>query len=82
MRKTHKVNNTPNWRDSASYEYTLSLSKLGWAWEFLRRNPNFRKSGRQQLQLEVATGKRGQAIRIITTLSSAPYLEDWGVLFF
>ncbi len=32
-----------NWRDKASYAYATKLSGLGWAWEFLRRNPRFRE---------------------------------------
>src|SRR5690348_2627038 len=29
------------WRLPAAYLYTLELSRSGWAWEFLRRSPEF-----------------------------------------
>ncbi len=32
----------PNLRDPATYRWMATLPKLGWAWEFLRRNPNYR----------------------------------------
>jgi hypothetical protein len=30
-----------NWRNSVHYEFTQSLDAAGWAWEFLRRNPEY-----------------------------------------
>lgn len=35
-----------DWRDPASYDYTQPLSREGWAWEFLRRNPAYRTAYR------------------------------------
>ncbi|WP_353682934.1 DUF6499 domain-containing protein [Mesorhizobium sp.] len=32
----------PDWRDKNSYDYTAHLTRRGWAWEFLRRDPAFR----------------------------------------
>lgn len=32
-----------NWVDKADYKFTESLSQQGWTWEFLRRNPDYRK---------------------------------------
>ena len=32
----------PDWRDAESYAYTRDLTPEGWAWEFLRRNPEYR----------------------------------------
>ncbi|WP_352855579.1 DUF6499 domain-containing protein [Mesorhizobium sp. M0902] len=34
---------SPDWWDKNSYGYTAHLTTRGWAWEFLRRNPAFRK---------------------------------------
>lgn len=31
----------PDWRSKESYAYTVNLTRLGWAREFLRRNPQF-----------------------------------------
>lgn len=32
----------PDWRRAETYAYTQSLTRVDWAWEFLRRNPAFR----------------------------------------
>jgi hypothetical protein len=32
-----------DWRDPGAYEWTQSLDAFGFAWEFLRRNPEFVK---------------------------------------
>ena len=31
----------PNWRDPNSYKPLLKLDRAGWAWEWLRRNPDY-----------------------------------------
>lgn len=30
-----------NWRDPANYKSLLKLDRAGWAWEWLRRNPDY-----------------------------------------
>ena len=32
----------PNWKNDESYAFTEQLDRSGWAWEFLRRNPDYR----------------------------------------
>jgi hypothetical protein len=32
-----------NWREEKDYNFTEKLSNLGWAWEFLRRSPEYKK---------------------------------------
>lgn len=32
----------PDWRSDADYEFTKELDRAGWAWEFLRRNNEYR----------------------------------------
>lgn len=32
----------PDWRQAKDYEFTESLDKAGWCWEFLRRNSSYR----------------------------------------
>lgn len=36
----------PDWKKAEDYEYTQLLDAKGWAWEFLRRNPEYRKDYR------------------------------------
>lgn len=33
----------PDWRKPAEYAFTENLTPTGWAWEFLRRNPEYRE---------------------------------------
>ncbi len=33
----------PRWQDPEDYRYTAELSPTGWAWEFVRRNPEYRE---------------------------------------
>lgn len=32
----------PNWKKSADYAFTTKLDRRGWAWEFMRRSPEYR----------------------------------------
>jgi hypothetical protein len=34
----------PNWHSEPDYEFTAALTCKGWAWEFLRRNPDYRSA--------------------------------------
>jgi len=45
---------TTDWRDARSYDYTAGLDGAGWAWEFLRRNPDYQAEVDQCRQLEAA----------------------------
>jgi len=33
----------PNWEDEETYSYTRNYNLHSWAWEFLRRNPDYRR---------------------------------------
>lgn len=33
-----------NWQDSDAYGWVMDLPRLGWAWEFLRRDPEYRSA--------------------------------------
>ncbi|MBF5093747.1 hypothetical protein F1643_03790 [Azospirillum sp. INR13] len=37
---------TRDWRSAAAYADTAALPVAGWAWEFLRRNPEYRAGTR------------------------------------
>jgi hypothetical protein len=56
----------PDWRNTETYAYTANLTRLGWAWEFLRRNPRFQADFRQSSDIGGA-GRHGD-------------LRRWGVL--
>ena len=41
----------PDWRKQEDYSFTEGLSNYRWAWEFLRRNPDYKKDWEQALRL-------------------------------
>ncbi|WP_363237927.1 DUF6499 domain-containing protein [Mesorhizobium sp.] len=65
------------WQDRCSYDCTAQLTSNGWAWEFLRRNPAFRRDLAAALQ-QANTLSRGAPIDVI---ASAGDLSRCGVLF-
>jgi hypothetical protein len=38
-----------DWRNKADYQFTKDLDLNGWAWEFLRRNPEYQKDWKKEL---------------------------------
>jgi hypothetical protein len=38
-----RSNPMPDWRDPEAYAFTAHLTREQWAWEFLRRNPDYRR---------------------------------------
>lgn len=36
------MSSPPDWHPRERYDALLHLTKAGWAWEFLRRNPGYR----------------------------------------
>ena len=50
-----------NWRDSSDYEFTRALDGGQWAWEFLRRNPDYQQEWSEFMavwtRLEAAYGR-------------------------
>ncbi|MDZ5696742.1 transcriptional regulator domain-containing protein [Chelativorans sp. M5D2P16] len=67
----------PDWRNEKAYAYTARLTRREWAWEFLRRNPEFRR----QLAIAVrqATCSKGRAA--LQAIRSTVDLSRWGILF-
>ncbi|MET0087661.1 MAG: DUF6499 domain-containing protein [Sedimenticola sp.] len=51
----------PDWRNPEDYAYTDHLSDEGWAWEFLKRNPNYQSDYKQiSLILNLLEAVHGQ----------------------
>ena len=59
----------PDWRNRSHYDYTASLSRQGWAWEFLRRNPDYRQDFDRMMR-EHPNNERDAAL-----------LHRWGLRF-
>lgn len=66
-----------NRQDDGDYGYVERLTSRGWAWEFLRRNPDFQK--------DLANALRGatnaRSVDIISLPSNSVDLSRWGLLF-
>ncbi len=64
-----------NWRDPANYKSLLNLDRAGWAWEWLRRNPDY-------IALTARLPKRprrlGTGLKIIAA-SDADAAAGWGL---
>lgn len=59
----------PDWRRPDTYAYTETLTRIGWAWEFLRRNPAF----------QADLGSRpSQSSKEVSERSD---LKRWGICF-
>lgn len=64
-----------DWRDEAAYEKLKPLDRSGFAWEYLRRNPQYRDDRRKRTT--VARLSEG----VITTDGTSPPLLSWGLRF-
>lgn len=63
-----------DWRLPAAYEYTKQLSRSGWAWEFLRRNPLYRaESGSQSDESVSSEGDNDD--------DPPAWVGRWGLMF-
>ncbi|WP_265518234.1 transcriptional regulator domain-containing protein [Nitratireductor luteus] len=69
--------NPPDWRNEKAYAYTAQLTRRGWAWEFLRRNPEFR----HQLAIAIQQAMCSEVRAALQVIRSAVDLSRWGILF-
>lgn len=60
------------WRDRSAYLYGLALDDAEWAWEFLRRNRDFRQAARSSPDAVPGVPEQG---------AGTTSLEAWGVHF-
>ena len=65
---------TTDWRSQDSVDALLELDRAGLAWEFLRRNPDYREDFRQTLR-RVATGE------ISEDVAMTEFSRRWGLSF-
>lgn len=73
----------PDWRNPDLYSYAYSLTTLGWAWEFLRRNDDYRAAYEAFLEVakaRFAEPKRFDLLERERVLRSR--LGDFGLLSF
>jgi len=70
----------PDWRDASSYEYTRALTEEGWAWEFLRRNPDYARAWRESGEEAAARGSG--KVRVLAQMAPPKEAAAWGLLTF
>ncbi|MER9751605.1 DUF6499 domain-containing protein [Mesorhizobium sp. M0140] len=69
----------PDRQDDRAYGYVEQLTSRGWAWEFLRRNPDFQNHLTNALRGAERTNAR--SVDIISLPSNTVDLSRWGLLF-
>jgi Proteobacterial transcriptional regulator-like domain len=65
-----------DWNTFQSYGYTRSLSARDWAWEFLRRNPDFNRACQQSALLPKVHDTQPS-----DRLVADAHLLAWGLIF-
>ena len=75
-REGHKFG-LADWQNSKAYTYTVQLTRLGWAWEFLRRNPRFHDDLARLLE----DVERIESCFVDARFRTKAELLRWGVLF-
>lgn len=70
MPSTSGEGDEPDWRQPETYAYTATLTRAGWAWEFLRRNPAF--------QADLARHAPAASTKEVSERSE---LKRWGICF-
>lgn len=69
-----------DWSLKRSYDYTVQLIRRDWAWEWLRRNPEFQMAWWQSRDAFEITFS-DSALTIIHARDNTSKLEHWGCLF-
>lgn len=64
------------------YDYAWKLSRSRWAWEFLRRNPDFLEDARRHGPNELSVREACRSITIIRPRIDQCDAERWGLAFF
>jgi hypothetical protein len=68
-------------KNSAALDQTETLSASAWAWEFLRRHPEFRRAAEiEKTRPDIIEGREGT--NIFSLPGPVPSAESWGLRFF
>lgn len=65
-----------------AYDYAWKLSRSRWAWEFLRRNPDFLSDASRHGEDELSVREACRNITIIRPRTDQCDAERWGLAFF
>lgn len=64
------------------YNYLSGLTRRGWAWEHLRRDPDFRQAAFFRQKDAIKIDRYCHNIHVIDLLRPQPEAEYWGLIFF
>ena len=70
-----------NTKNIQSLDYLRTMSKSRWAWEFLRRNPDYIKDFSSYTNGALYRQRRGN-LELLRLSRAEPEAEKWGLLFF
>lgn len=70
----------PDWRDPESYKHLQKLDRAGWAWEWLKRNPDFIAACRQTAGFNISRRSFAGAPWMLSSADINRF-SRWGVLF-
>ena len=80
MQKDTGAFETPDWTQDEPYVYTERFNGPQWAWEYLRRNAEFRADWKHD-QLEFGLSGYDPPTTMVVSLADAPRLSRWGCLY-
>ncbi|WP_352964220.1 DUF6499 domain-containing protein [Mesorhizobium sp. M1393] len=70
----------PDWRRHEAYHYARRLPRTAWAWEFLRRNPQFQRDHAKIAPSACIVGAQAD-MKIIELTTGSSFLRQWSLLF-
>ncbi|WP_352572089.1 DUF6499 domain-containing protein [Mesorhizobium sp. M0074] len=70
----------PDWRRHEAYHYARRLPRTAWAWEFLRRNPQFQRDHAKMAPSACIVGAQAD-MKIIELTTGSSFLRQWSLLF-
>lgn len=69
----------PDWRDEAAYPDSKTTSPTRWAWEFLRRNPGYRKDWARYIERATEAAGKDPALRDLVEAMQDATADAWKV---
>lgn len=75
------VSSRSDWRDPRSYDHIGALTRQSLAWEFLRRNPNYRDAWSRHDPGPAKKLEVEGPLRVLQLPELPPHLAKWGLLY-
>lgn len=69
-----------DWTKDETYDYTAKMADRSWAWEWLRRNPDFRAAW-DDGRLQYGIAGYDAATTLLVAQTETPRISEWGCLY-